>query len=770
MAHLLRQGDLRSDFMGSIRGVEGIRAHQKVQRERPAHYQAEVSVQYTAVRKAFDLTVKGRIDGVLVEQERVVIEEIKTTRTALKGLDPDPVHWGQLKCYAYMWALEHAHAAVDLHLTYVHLEGGGVRTLVRHYEMDALAQFFNGLIEDYLSWARAFTQWITVRDASIHKLSFPFDTYRSGQREMAKAVYRTIRDKTHLLVQAATGIGKTMAALFPAIKALTEGWVPKVVFLTARTTGRLSAEQALQTMRAGGLRLRSVTMTAKEKICFYPESTCDPEECICARGHFDRINKAVWEALSSEAFTREVIETVAKDHQVCPFELTLELVEWADCVIGDYNYAFAPGVTLQRLFGEDTDHHAVLVDEAHNLVDRSRDMFSAQLSKQAILSLRRILKPEQPALYKSLGRINTWMATARRHSREAGELERVDKALPVALVERVQDFLWSAEKYLIRNEPSAYRADLLKLFFACIRFVRVSEGYDARYVTTYETVKDELYIKLFCIDPSNLLQQAWKNCYAAVLFSATLTPADYFQDILGCHAETGRLNLPSPFPSENFAVFAMDHISTFYRKRKRSCGAVSQALASLVRHRKGHYLLFFPSYAYLEMVHQCFAQECADINTIIQTPEMQESARDLFLTQFCAEMKETLVGFAVLGGIFGEGIDLKGDHLTGAAIVGVGLPGICPERDVIRDYYDKVNKQGFEFAYQYPGINRVLQAAGRVIRSDADRGVVLLIDSRYGRSGYRSFFPGHWQVRHAQDNSAMGQQLTSFWKRHTKGD
>lgn len=764
MTHLLRQGDLRTDFMGSVRAVEGIRAHQRVQSQRPDHYQAEVPVSYIASYDDFELVVRGRIDGVMVEADQVVVEEIKTTRAALKTLGTNAIHWGQLQCYAYMWAVEHEVAAVDLHLTYVHLGGEGMRTVQRHYSLEELAQIFDALIAQYQEWILSITQWDRLRDASIRSQDFPFDSYRAGQREMAKAVYRIIRDKGHLLVQAATGIGKTMAALFPAIKALGEGLAPKVIFLTARTTGRLAAEAALDTMRAKGLRLRSVTVTAKDKVCASSQATCGPEECPRAKGHFDRINGAIQSALNDEALTREVIERVADQYQVCPFELTLELVDWADCIIGDYNYAFAPGVVLQRLFGEDADPHAVLVDEAHNLVDRSREMFSAQLSKASILSLRRQLKTALPGVYKSLGRINTWMATMRRSCCEKGEAVRIDTAMPAELLDKLQDFLWGAERWLMRNEPGNFRQELLEIFFTCLRFVRVAEGYDRRYVTTYALEKDELRIKLFCVDPSHLLEKAWANCQSAVLFSATLTPVDYFQDILGCDPHAGRLNLPSPFPAENFRVYSANHISTYYRDRQQSCPDVSAMLAELVRHRKGHYLLFFPSYAYMQQVHDHFSEACPDIKTMVQVPDMSESDREDFLGRFCTHVDETLAGFAVLGGIFGEGIDLKGDHLTGAAIVGVGLPGICPERDVIRDYYDQVNRQGFAFAYQYPGINRVLQAAGRVIRSEADRGVVLLIDSRYGRRDYGGFFPAHWQVCRVLSRDRLTRALSRFWK------
>lgn len=763
--HLMRHGDLRADFAASIRGAEGIRAHQRIQRQRPPHYQPEVSVSTAIEHSDFHLLVNGRIDGVMVADNSVIVEEIKTTRTPLKEIAPDPIHWGQAQCYAYLWAKAHRPDAVSVHLTYVHLESDQSRTLVRRFTMGELEQFFNRLIEDYIDRLTAWTQWLTVRDASIRRSTFPYPTYRPGQREMAKAVYRTIRDGSQVLVQAATGIGKTMAALFPAIKALVECRTPKVVFLTARTTGRLAAERALFQLQTRGLRLRWVAVTAKEKVCLYPDRQCLPEECPCARGHFDRIHGALQEALTHEALTRERIVATAENHKVCPFELTLELVEWADCIIGDYNYAFAPGVAIQRLFGEDADHPAILVDEAHNLVDRSREMFSAHLDKQPLLTLRRSLKKTLPSLYKSLGRINAWMATARRCCRDEQSGVFVDKALPEKLLERVRDFLWVAEKWLMRNEQSDFRQPLLDLFFAGIRFVRVAEGYDDRYVTLFRAEGDELRMTLFCIDPSNHMRQAWERCQAAILFSATLTPATYFQEVLGCHGATRRLNLPSPFPQENFAIYVADRISTYFRDRDQSCPTVSRTLEVLVRHNTGHYLLFFPSYAYMEMVHHQFVSDCPDLQTILQTRDMQEVEREDFLNQFRREVEATLVGFAVLGGIFGEGIDLKGEHLTGAAIVGVGLPGICAERDVIRHYYDGINGLGFEFAYQNPGITRVLQAAGRVIRSKRDRGVVLLIDRRYAQHRYRTCFPLHWQVHSLRGGQSFRRQLSAFWQK-----
>ena len=763
--YVLRSGDLRHDFLGSVRAVEGIRAHQQIQAQRPADYMAEVPVTQIVDHADFELSVAGRIDGVLVQDSKVVVEEIKSTRRPLGELEqtPNPIHWGQAKCYAYMWASQHQFQNVIVRLTYMNVDSGRHREIDRPFELDALADFFEDLVGRYLLWIRQLAKWADVRDPSIARLGFPFNGYRAGQREMAVAVYRNIRSGGHLLLQAATGIGKTMGAIFPAVKALGEGAVDKIVFLTARTTGRLAAESALQILGGKGLRIKSITVTAKDKICFYPESKCVPEECACAKGHFDRINDALWDGLKHDTVTRDVIEKIAATHQVCPFELCLELVNWCDCVICDYNYAFAPGVMLQRLFGEEGGGHAVLVDEAHNLVDRSREMFSAQLSKQPVLAMRRLTKDKLPGVYRSLGSVNAWMATMRRCCKEAGG-GKVEDNLPQVLIDRLRDFIRRSEKWLALNLRTEFRDDLLALFFEVSRFLKIAEGFDGSYAVIYEAAGDELRIKLYCIDPADQLHESWKKSQSAVLLSATLTPAGYFQALLGCRDDTMALNLPSPFPASNLAVFVADRITTLYRQREESCGAVVRTLLDLVGQHKGHYLFFFPSYEYMRMVHHAFISKCRGMEVIIQTVEMTEAQRESFLGRFNEKAAQTLVGFAVMGGIFGEGIDLRGDCLTGAVIVGVGLPGISIERDLIKDYFHKKNRNGFEFAYQYPGINRVLQAAGRVIRTEKDQGVVLLIDRRYRENRYRNLLPASWEVTRIDDNRTFQHKLEAFWK------
>ncbi|NNL75407.1 MAG: ATP-dependent DNA helicase, partial [Desulfobacterales bacterium] len=666
--------------------------------------------------------------------------------------------------YAYIYALDQDLKAIGTQLTYFQVDSGEIQNFKRHFTLTELEVFFQNLVANYLKWAETVVRWEILRDKSIGELQFPFGNYRPGQREMAVDVYRTIKINGQQLIQAATGIGKTMATIFPAVKAMGEGLTEKIFYLTARTTGRFAAEYALDELRHTGVKLKSLTLTAKDKTCFKPESACSPEECEFARGHFDRVNGALTDMFAQVAFTRIAVEQVARDRRVCPFEFALELSLWADCIICDYNYAFDPRVYLRRFFLQENGEYTFLIDEAHNLVDRSRDMFSAKIYKQPFLDVRRSIRKELPHIYKSLGKINSWMIKARKKCEESGSTCH-EKTAPEDLFPLLRIFLKRTERWLSLNIKKPFREELLDLFFTISGFMRVAEQFDESYVTCFEKLKKDVKLKLFCIDPSIQLGQAMNRCKAAVFFSATMTPMDYFKKILGCDANATGLILPSPFPDENFKPFVYDKISTFYRDRDKTKEQVSQAINTLVSQKRGNYLIFFPSYEYMMMVVQFFQSDCADCEVIIQAPGMSENEREEFLNRFSRENHQTLIGFAVMGGIFGEGIDLVGERLSGAVVVGVGLPGISLENELIRKYFADHHNAGFEYAYQYPGINRVLQAAGRVIRTETDQGVVLLIDQRYGTHRYRSHLPGEWDPVKVQSQEQLAQALQKFWGR-----
>ena len=768
-----KTGDLSMEFTATQRKVDAIRAHQKIQRSRPAGYEAEVALTHLYETDRFILQIGGRIDGVFTgngqssKQGLIVIDEIKTTTRSLEYFDDqmDNVHWAQAKCYAYMFAVSNKLEEIGIQLTYFRLDSGDTREYRHTFTLKELTQFFIDTVTPYLKWAEAIIDWRRMRNDSIVTLQFPFTSYRRGQRQMAVAVYRTIAGDSQLIVQAATGIGKTMAAIFPAVKAITEEHVGGIFYLTARTTGRRAAEKAIEELRRRGLKFKSLTLTAKDKICFQPDKSCNGDECEYASGYYDRLREALPQVFRQDAFTREAIESIARTYRLCPFELSLTVSLYADCVICDYNYAFDPRVYLRRFFDEGNNDYAFLIDESHNLVDRSREMFSAEIRKQSFLDVRRALRKSLPRVFQSMGRVNTWMLKARK-SLDSNDIKggaRAEKEPPEGLYPLLHRFVILTHEWLALNQAADFRDDLMDLYFSTIAFMRIAETYDHHYVTCYEKIGKDLRVKLFCIDPSDQLREALNRCRSAVFFSATMSPIEYFKNIFGCQKSANHLIIPSPFPIENLNVIICNRISTLYRQRSRTTEAVSGAITSLVTQKKGNYLLYFPSYEYMRQIYDVFRVDNPNLETIVQEQDMPETERDGFLSRFSHENKATLVGFAVMGGIFGEGIDLVGKRLSGAAVIGVGLPGISLENELIREYFSETLNAGFEFAYMYPGINRVLQAAGRVIRTEKDRGVVLLIDQRFSTHRYRSLLPREWKPVYSHSGRQLEEQLHQFW-------
>ena len=786
---VLREGDLGGErqFVGSDRALAGIRGHQKIQRSRPAAYQTEIPVELMVEAQDFTLHVRGRIDGVLVTAQEVLLEEIKT----VQGWDKqaDPLHWAQAKFYGYIYACDHALAKIVIQLTYLELTTDQVTEFRKTFTRDELAVFFTETTAIYSDWVRQQYRWVRERNDVIRSLAFPFPKYRQGQRELAVSAYRVLSEGGRLFLGAPTGIGKTVSVLFPAIKALGEGKLERLFYLTARTIGRAVVEKSLADLRQAGLKLRAVTLTAKQKLCVRDGQSCDQLTCPFAIGYFDRVKPAIRDALQREEITRSTLEAVAQKHQVCPFELSLDVSVWADAIICDYNYVFDPQVYLRRHFAEDGGRYGFLVDEAHNLVDRAREMFSADLDAHEIDEIRRAVKPTVPRLAKALAKLSAALQTLANHEADSEELmepsnpmselnlfpiqapaEVVDKQgvssrreFPDQLIEPLESALAEAEIWLARNVPSKFGEGLLALYFRMHAFRRTTEIYDDHFVTIIES-KPEIQVRLFCLNPSKLLRQAMDRGKATIFFSATLTPMDYYRTLLGGKPEDPVLQLPSPFSPENLAVLIQDRIQTHFKGRAESLSEVVAAIGTLVQDRRGNYLIYFPSYQYLNSVLQEFQSKYPAISVLVQKSGMTESEREAFLAAFSVEHGETLAGFAVLGGIFGEGIDLVGERLIGAVIVGVGLPQLCVERDLIRDYFQERNSAGFEYAYTFPGMNRVLQAIGRVIRSENDRGVVLLIDARFNEVRYRKLFPTWWKFQRVRNPSALAEAVGNFWQ------
>jgi DNA excision repair protein ERCC-2 len=502
-------------------------------------------------------------------------------------------------------------------------------------------------------------------------------------------------------------------------------------------------------------------LTAKEKICFNPDKDCTSEECLYAKGYYDRLPEARESLFNQDEFTRETILEVAEFHEICPFEFSLDLSLWVDCVICDVNYAFDPRVYLRRFFLENSINCTFLIDEAHNLVDRSREMFSAQIDKANFLELRRKLDSKKSEIYELIGEINKTLLEKKQALGD--EIYAWDKDCPAELLSLLKRLVLSLERRVTADPQSPLNQYLLECYFEVNWFCKVADMYDENYATCLEQKGRDLIVKLFCVDPSAHLSTALERANSVVLFSATITPMSYFAQMLGCREDVQKRILPSPFPPENLCVLASKSVSTLYRHRTHTKNDLAKTIGSLVSAKKGNYLVFFPSYAYMSMVFPLYEQLFPHHTMLVQTQGMSEDERIYFLEHFSFENNSTLVGFVVMGGIFGEGIDLMGDRLSGAVVVGVGLPGLSLERELIRIYFEEKQMPGFNYSYLYPGMNRVCQAAGRVIRSEEDRGAILLVDTRYSLPQYASLFPSDWQVRFVKNEKHMGHILDKFW-------
>ncbi len=764
---ILRSGDLISTFISSSRNVDAIRAHQKIQKAAPKEYKAEIMLSYIFESKDINLEISGRADGIIEYSDKVIIDEIKTTMAPLELIDEDfnKLHWAQAKCYAFIYAHDKGMRDIIVQLTYYQMETKEIKRLDRTFSYEELEEFFNTLVNSYINWAKTLQEWVSTRDTSIKKLEFPFKDYREGQRKLAVSIYKTILEGKKLFAQAPTGIGKTVATLFPSIKAMGEGHTSKILYLTAKTITRTSAEKAVEGMRELGLKFKHVTITAKDKICFNSDGGCDTEKCEFAKGFFDRINGAVEDIFNEDKFTRTLIEKYSLKHKVCPFEFSLELCNFADCIICDYNYVFNPRVYLKRFFMEGSTDFTFLIDEAHNLVDRSREMFSAEINKKEVLQLKKDSKVSAKEVSKILNKINSYMVNIKKLCDESNN-HYIQKDLPNELVQLLREFTFYAEKWILENKENntSFKDSLMEFYFNVLSFIRTSEDYNEKYTTYGEILYEDVKLKLFCLEPSHLLKEAMKRGKASILFSATLMPMDYYIDILGGDETSYKIKLKSPFDRENLCLMVDNKISTTYKNREFTYDKIVNDIELIIKSKLGNYLVFFPSYKYMNEIYSRFFEKNTELKIECQTNLMDEEQREIFLDKFSEKNTETLVGFAVMGGIFSEGIDLTGNRLIGTIIVGVGLPKVGLERNIISNYFSDKNNKGFEYAYMYPGMNKVMQAAGRVIRSEKDRGVVLLIDERFSYPSYYKLFPREWypviNIKNAQNLEEITKE---FW-------
>lgn len=767
---LLRSGDLdnrRNAFADKEAMQKGSRIHRKIQKAMPVGYRAEVPLIYEKEYDEFTLRIEGRADGIWTEPEGVTIDEIKGIYMDLEQLTaPTPVHLAQAKCYAYIYSLQNHLETIAVQMTYCNLDSEEKKYFRETYTQNELDLWFSGLVDEYYKWAKFQYDWRQLRNRSMQGLEFPFP-YRDGQRELVQGIYRTILRKKQLFVQAPTGIGKTMCTVFPSVRAVGEGLAEQIFYLTAKTIARTVAEEAFQILKARGLKYKVITITAKEKLCICDEAECNPQHCPRAKGHFDRVNDAVFEILNQEdIYTRERLLEHSEKWQVCPYEMCLDIASWCDAVICDYNYVFDPDVKLKRFFGEGVKgEYLFLIDEAHNLVDRGRDIFSAALYKEDFLAMKRIAKLFDKKLERLTDRCNKKLLEYKRECDGCRVMESIsDFVLPLlGLMSELETCLET-----LRDEE--LRRQVLEFYFQVRSFLMIYELVDENYVIYAQHEEDGRFkIKLFCVNPAANIQECLDRGRSTVFFSATLLPVQYYKKLLSTREDDYAVYVDSPFCQEKRCLILCRDVSSRYTRRNeteyRKIAAYIHAAASA---KAGNYMAFFPSYRLMEDVLSVYRSEFAgeNVEILVQGTGMTEVQREEFLGKFQEKNDRSLVGFCVMGGIFSEGIDLAGEKLIGAVVIGTGIPQIGQERELLKEFYDKKGENGFDYAYRFPGMNKVLQSAGRVIRTREDVGVILLLDDRFCTREYEMLFPREWAERTTATLPAVPGILQSFWEKN----
>ena len=763
---ILRNGDLVSGSGTADKEamLKGSRLHRKIQKQMGSHYQPEVSLKKDTEYADLILRVEGRADGIFLQDEQFCIDEIKGVYKKLEFMEePVLVHRAQALCYAWIYLDAHDLEKIDIQMTYAHLDTEVIKRFRETLTRAELKQWYEELTDSYHKWLAYQIEWRKKRNESMENLEFPF-AYRKGQRKMVSGIYHAISKKEQIFIQAPTGVGKTMSAVFPAVRAIGQGMAETVFYLTARTITRTVAQDAFEILRDRGLLFKVITITAKEKLCFCDKPECDPEKCPYAKGHYDRINDAVYELWTTEqSFDRETLLRHAQKWQVCPFEMSLDLAIWMDGVICDYNYVFDPNVCLKRFFGENVSgNYLFLIDEAHNLVDRGREMYSASICLNDVIETRKFVKPYSQKLWKKLGKVKKQMEELRQNCGE-WKVEENAGVLPISLLS-VQGEL---DQFLEESPAQEVVDGILDFYFEVRDFLNISELVDDNYVVY--TAFDEngrFYMKLFCVNPAENLQKCLDKGNSTVFFSATLLPLQYYRKMLSTRSENFGMYVESPFEQKKRCLMICRDVSSKYTRRGyEEYRKIAEYIARMSWQKKGNYMVFFPSYRLMEDVYQVYQDEFSVswVRCISQHASMTELEREEFLEEFTKETEETLVGFCVMGGIFSEGIDLIGDRLIGAAVVGTGLPQVNCEREILKGYYDEKGEQGFDYAYRYPGMNKVLQAAGRVIRTKEDTGAILLMDERFLNRDYRNLFPREWNDACTCTLGNVEKHLQAFW-------
>ncbi|MCR5743819.1 MAG: ATP-dependent DNA helicase [Lachnospiraceae bacterium] len=757
-----RRGTRREQAM-----LEGTRIHKKIQQEMGSDYRPEVAMKLDIPVHVFNgeepdyvIALEGRADGLMeCGDGKLLVDEIKGMYVDVDKLkEPIEVHEAQAKCYGYIQTLEDKRD-VCIQLTYVDMDTEKVRRFKNIYSHEELSVWFEGVLEEYKKWTTFYFLHRGARNKTAMQLEFPYP-YREGQKDLVAAAYRTLKQEKTLFIQASTGIGKTLSTLFPAIRVMGEERAEKVFYLTAKTITRSVAKEAVGILSDSGLAVSSMEITAKEKLCFMDEMDCNPESCPYAKGHMDRVNAAVYELITTkEKISREDILEVARRHEVCPFEMSLDVSYWVDVVICDYNYVFDPNVRLQRFFSEGAKSDAIfLVDEAHNLVERAREMISATVKKEDFLSVKKTVGDVYRPMATRLESCNREMLKLKRRCDGFTVFTEADISPLTASLERLyEEYARFAERF-----PHFYNKEFSALFFAVRDYILVAEDLSCYKIYGQFLGDGSFIVKLLNVDPSRHLEKCIDMGRGSVFFSATLLPINYYKRLLGGKTDDYAIYAKSPFDVRRRLIIVGSDISTKYTRRTEDEFRKAAAyIREIVGARRGNYIVFCPSYAYMDRVFNAFNDE--KFRILKQSSAMSEADREEFLDNFSEEGEESLVGLCVMGGIFSEGIDLRGERLIGVIILGTGLPQIGDERDLLRSYFEESNLDGFAYAYMYPGINKVLQAAGRLIRTDEDRGVIALLDERFLRGELRRLFPREWETFTEVTVGDVRECVSQFW-------
>ena len=873
---LLRSGSLSTQTGPSSEAamLEGARIHRALQKKAGDGYRAEVPLRLDVPAGGAVLRLEGRADGIffMKDQEEEAedtsagglwtIDEIKTVFRGLGSMEePEKVHLAQARCYAWMYARQEGLDRMKIRMTYCSQVTKDVRYFYEEMSFAELEEWFTELIDAYEPWVRLRLDFEEAKDRTVREMVFPFP-YREGQYELAAGVYRTIVHEKKLFLQAPTGTGKTMAVLFPALKALGAGKAERIFYLTAKGVTGAVAQEALSLLHSKGLSVRSLTLISRERACPCGQVDCRPEVCARADGHFDRINTALQDLLRGAAegapMTARAVAECAGRHNVCPYSLSLDAAEFADVIICDYNYVFHPQARLERFF-EGRNRSILLIDEAHNLVERGRDLYSAQISYRQVRQFRKSVKSVWPRLWKKMkGLVHVLRVLEQDAASEDRKIrvlrdwmpeqaEAEGAAVPVRrtelcyAAEEVRDQIqWileqenrSAALYGSPQQPdheprlpvssvktgpeegtagtagnggtaadqaggAAGIPELLEFYFDLSHFSEMLRELDEHYIVyTERGGPGGFSLHLYCADPSGRLRSCMEGLTSAIFFSATFLPIQYYKGLLGGSPEDFEMYARSSFSPANRKVVIVRDVTSRYRDRnEENYARIARSIGKVVSCRPGNYMVYFPSYAFLENVLDAFCRICRvtllsedhvqpgrepaaetkgretsedseEMIVLAQKREMTDAERAAFLQAFeDTGADRRLIGFCVLGGMFGEGIDLRSDRLIGSLIVGTGLPPVEPQRELLQEYFSGQGRNGYDFAYRFPGMNKVLQAAGRVIRTAEDVGIVVLMDSRFSENSNRELFPLEWGQPEAAASEAAAERIRRFWEEY----